>query len=88
MNAEKLKKLQEQVRIGGKGTARRKKKVRFLCANNLLFEIFVSVALIYTQLVCKYNAAAFFLMTNKFNKFSRMWKHFLQIYQSEQIVRI
>jgi len=27
MNAEKLKQLQEQVRIGGKGTARRKKKV-------------------------------------------------------------
>lgn len=27
MNAEKLKKLQEQVRIGGKGTPRRKKKV-------------------------------------------------------------
>ncbi|XP_037027175.1 transcription factor BTF3 homolog 4 [Bradysia coprophila] len=27
MNAEKLKKLQEQVRIGGKGSARRKKKV-------------------------------------------------------------
>jgi nascent polypeptide-associated complex subunit beta len=27
MNAEKLKSLQEQVRIGGKGTARRKKKV-------------------------------------------------------------
>lgn len=33
MNAEKLKKLQEQVRIGGKGTDRRKKKVMFLCAN-------------------------------------------------------
>lgn len=28
MNAEKLKKLQAQVRIGGKGTPRRKKKVR------------------------------------------------------------
>lgn len=27
MNAEKLKKLQEQVRIGGKGTPRRKKKI-------------------------------------------------------------
>ena len=27
MNAEKLAKLQQQVRIGGKGTARRKKKV-------------------------------------------------------------
>ena len=27
MNPEKLKKLQEQVRVGGKGTARRKKKV-------------------------------------------------------------
>ena len=27
MNPEKLKKLQEQVRTGGKGTARRKKKV-------------------------------------------------------------
>ena len=27
MNPEKLKKLQEQVRIGGKGTPRRKKKV-------------------------------------------------------------
>lgn len=32
MNAEKLKKLQAEVRIGGKGTARRKKKVKFsLC---------------------------------------------------------
>lgn len=30
MNPEKLKKLQEQVRIGGKGTARRKKKVYIL----------------------------------------------------------
>lgn len=28
MNPEKLKKLQAQVRIGGKGTPRRKKKVR------------------------------------------------------------
>ena len=27
MNAEKLKKLQEQVRVGGKGVPRRKKKV-------------------------------------------------------------
>jgi len=27
MNAEKLKKLQDEVRTGGKGTARRKKKV-------------------------------------------------------------
>lgn len=30
MNAEKLKKLQAQVRIGGKGTPRRKKKVNCL----------------------------------------------------------